>query len=113
MAATPILEFRDARTTVNFESRRGNPRWRMTAIDDGGVRMFRTGQEVTNVALLEAKRRFQDIGDGKPTVSDDLLAQMVGQALTSCVDIGGCEAVSRKKQVAFSLIQVGLQEVIC
>ena len=41
------------------------------------------------MALLEAKRRFQVIEDGKPTVSDGLLAQMVGQALTSVLDLSG------------------------
>lgn len=42
--------------------------------------MFRPG-EASTVALLEAKRRFQLIEDGKPSISDEPLAQMTGQAL--------------------------------
>ena len=93
-----VVEFRDERATVSylFES---EPRYRVLAIDDGGVRMFQAGQNPLNVALIEAKRRFQVIEDGRPTVSDGLLAQMVGQALTLLVSRGP-ERVRASRQVA-------------
>ena len=85
LAAARIAEFRDDRASVSVDFL-AEPSWGITIIDDGGVRMFRRGRDAEEVALLEAKRRFQVIEDGKPTVSDGLLAQMVGQALTLLVD---------------------------
>ncbi|KAL7804651.1 hypothetical protein V8C44DRAFT_352788 [Trichoderma aethiopicum] len=50
------------------------------AIDDGGVQA--AGQSgMLQVAIVEAKRTFQAIRDGRPTVSDELLGQIVGEAL--------------------------------
>ncbi|TFB03498.1 hypothetical protein CCMA1212_004377 [Trichoderma ghanense] len=55
------------------------PKW--TAIDDGGIQVADRNNRVYQVALLEAKRAFQPIQDGRPTVSDELLGQIVGEAL--------------------------------
>lgn len=33
------------------------------------------------VAILEAKRGFQEVDEGVSTISDELLAQVVGEAL--------------------------------
>lgn len=87
LTVAPILEFRDDRTTVSCESGTRAKR-RLQATDDGGVFAFRVGHVVRNMALLEAKRRFQVVEDGKPIVSDGLLAQMVGQALISRIAAG-------------------------
>lgn len=73
----PLIHFRDQRQmhtiTVSEEAR-------ITAIDDGGVQIY-TGEKILQVAILEGKRTFQNLDDGKPTVSDKVLAQMVGEAL--------------------------------
>jgi hypothetical protein len=82
---TPILEFRDERVSVSYKF--SSPKSTLLAIDDGGIRKFEPGQ-VRQVALMEAKRCFQAIENGRPTVSDGLLAQMAGQALLSLVDDG-------------------------
>lgn len=84
-AAARIAEFRDDRATASFVFEAAPTRG-VTAIDDGGVHLFWAGRRAANVALLEAKRRFQVVEDGKPTVSDGVLAQMAGQALTLLLD---------------------------
>lgn len=78
----PIVEFRNEK--VSYSSQLLSQSERATqAIDDGGIRMLQTDGKAMGVALLEAKRRLLAIQDGKPTVSDGSLAQMVGQALLS------------------------------
>ncbi|KAK4075139.1 uncharacterized protein Triagg1_4803 [Trichoderma aggressivum f. europaeum] len=53
----------------------------ISAADDGGIQMWDTARRVfRQVALLEAKRTLEFVG-GKPFVTDEVLAQMVGQAL--------------------------------
>ncbi|KAH6650724.1 hypothetical protein F5144DRAFT_637880 [Chaetomium tenue] len=58
------------------------------AVDDGGVRLLSLPglKDSRIVALMEAKQRFQDFEDGKPVISDGLLAQMAGQALLVLLD---------------------------
>ncbi|KAL6884149.1 hypothetical protein HDV57DRAFT_493804 [Trichoderma longibrachiatum] len=56
-----------------------DPKW--TAIDDGGIQVVDHNGRVYQVALLEAKRAFQPIQNGRPSVSDALLAQTVAEAL--------------------------------
>ncbi|AEO70395.1 d7e97f78-b2a0-49c4-900a-46db6049e10d [Thermothielavioides terrestris] len=83
--SSPIFEFRDERLTVSHVLA-ASPRSAIQAVDDGGVRMFHPRGKDVQVAMLEAKRCFQAIDDGKPVVSDGLLAQMVGQAVVSLLD---------------------------
>ncbi|KAK2743591.1 hypothetical protein FQN55_007189 [Onygenales sp. PD_40] len=55
---------------------------RYEAIDDGGVQLWSPGRNL-QVALVEAKRNFQTINEGRPTLSDELLGQVVGEALAA------------------------------
>lgn len=95
----PILEFRDERVTHASTT---PSRWKLRAIDDGGVRILRDQEvgerESQHVALVEAKRHFQVIEEGRPTVSDRLLAQMAGEALASVLAPKN-PAVSQSRQV--------------
>lgn len=75
----PYVQYRDMRLMYRSEADQdqNNP---LVATDDGGVQIMQldTGFQV---AILEAKRDFQDINDGVPMISDKLLAQVVGEAL--------------------------------
>ncbi|KAK4034278.1 hypothetical protein C8A01DRAFT_39245 [Parachaetomium inaequale] len=94
--STPTLEFHDERSSASYQLRTGPASTAsIQAIDDGGVRMFQPGDESLGVALVEAKRSFQAIEEGRPTVSDGLLAQMVGQALLTRLDSLKHKLVSR------------------
>ncbi|KAJ6445010.1 hypothetical protein O9K51_03412 [Purpureocillium lavendulum] len=74
----PFVEFRDERLTYSYSLGQSN----VHAVDDGGIRVFDPLRRVTRqVALLEGKRTFQTLVDGKAVVTDELLAQMVGEAL--------------------------------
>ncbi|PGH30947.1 hypothetical protein GX50_06304 [[Emmonsia] crescens] len=75
----PFIQYRDERLgyTYNSGARKG-----FEAIDDGGVQL-EWPRNKRQVALPEAKRSFQDITNGRPTVSDKLLGQIVGEALAS------------------------------
>lgn len=50
------------------------------AIDNGGVQVMYSDNSF-QVAILEAKRGFQEVSEGVLTISDELLAQVVGEAL--------------------------------
>ncbi|UKZ64340.1 uncharacterized protein TrAtP1_005557 [Trichoderma atroviride] len=72
-----LLSWRDQRVTYGYK---GDSRT-VSATDDGGVEMWSPGnQNFRQVALLEAKRSLRNVG-GQPFVSDEILAQMVGQAI--------------------------------
>ncbi|KAM0259658.1 hypothetical protein ACHAQJ_003237 [Trichoderma viride] len=74
------------------------------AIDDGGMHII---QESRNnriqVALLEAKRTFQQINDGKPVVSDDLLGQVAGEALA--LRSSGNQSISRDNVIVIVVVK--------
>ncbi|KKZ61921.1 hypothetical protein EMCG_00483 [[Emmonsia] crescens] len=53
---------------------------RYEAIDDGGIQLWNPGRNM-QVALVEAKRSFRMVNEGRPTLSDELLGQVVGEAL--------------------------------
>ncbi|UKZ73750.1 hypothetical protein TrVFT333_001400 [Trichoderma virens FT-333] len=60
---------------------RGRLRYRgenSESVDEGGIEAIPSGMQV---ALLEAKRLFQHMENGRPVVSDNLLSQVVGVAL--------------------------------
>ncbi|KAL7946513.1 hypothetical protein V8C42DRAFT_320874 [Trichoderma barbatum] len=75
----PFIHFRDARLTHRYQTIVENTT--VEAIDDGGLQLLGRNGVLFQVALLEGKRAFQTIVDGKPKVSDELLAQLVGEAL--------------------------------
>jgi hypothetical protein len=74
----PVVQFRDERLAYRHETLQR--KLKIEAIDDGSLRLLGKDGRV-HVAMLEAKRTFQTIVDGAPTVSDRVLAQMVGEAL--------------------------------
>lgn len=52
------------------------------AVDDGGVQFFdKENGSLVQVALVEGKRTFQKIVNGEAVITDEFLAQMVGEAL--------------------------------
>ncbi|KJZ69313.1 hypothetical protein HIM_11291 [Hirsutella minnesotensis 3608] len=77
----PFLEFRSKRLLYSY--RLGGPQNAfVNAVDDGGIQIYDSKRELLHqVALLEGKRTFQKITDGKADISDELLGQMVGEAL--------------------------------
>lgn len=75
---SPFIHFRDSRLTSDFQPPDSR---RIRATDDGGLQ-FHVGNETRQVACLEAKRAFQALDkDGRPTISDQTLGQVVGEAL--------------------------------
>lgn len=75
----PFIRFRDQRLTSSYKTAYKDDMIRST--DDGGLQIC-TGEEMLQVASLEGKRSFQTFDkDGKPTVSDQTLGQIVGEAL--------------------------------
>ncbi|UKZ80961.1 hypothetical protein TrVFT333_008726 [Trichoderma virens FT-333] len=77
--AGPFVHFRDVRLTHRYQTSIENVT--VEAIDDGGLQLLGRNGALLQVALLEGKRAFQTIVDGKPRISDELLAQLVGEAL--------------------------------
>jgi hypothetical protein len=83
-----VVEFRDAKVRIAVQSPLLNRK--MVAIDDGGLclRKELNGRfELikNHVAILEGKRQFQCLEDGRPVISDDCLAQMTCEALVVAV----------------------------
>ncbi|KAH8800793.1 hypothetical protein F5884DRAFT_808848 [Xylogone sp. PMI_703] len=71
-----FVQYRDERLAYIYTG--GDKR--LEAIDDGGMKLI-TPRKTVQVAILEAKRSFQEISEGRPTISNELLAQIVGEAL--------------------------------
>lgn len=87
------IHFRDERLTSSFSC---SPTKQVQATDDGGLQVCR-GLEFLQVAMLEGKRAFQRFSiQGKPTVPDKTLSQMVGQALAQRRD-GSAGAISQNE----------------
>src|SRR5271155_146087 len=63
----PVVQFRDERLAYRHGTLQR--KLKIEAIDDGGLRLLEKDGCV-HVAMLEAKRTFQTIVDGAPTVSD-------------------------------------------
>lgn len=81
--ANPFLYFRDERQTSSFAD---DPR--IYAVDDGGIQYIKPNGQRWHVAMLEGKRTFTKVIDGVPIISDELLAQMVGEALAvRCAEV--------------------------
>lgn len=55
------------------------------ATDDGGLRRFDKNGRHSHVAAIESKRAITVVGEGKCTVPDGVLAQIVGEALALCL----------------------------
>ncbi|KAK4077625.1 hypothetical protein Purlil1_12263 [Purpureocillium lilacinum] len=81
-----VVEFRDAR--LRFDVTTPRLERRIVATDDGGLCLREKSAgvfELTNkcLAILEAKKRFQRIIDGRPIISDTCLGQMTCEALAA------------------------------
>ncbi|KAJ5804203.1 uncharacterized protein N7518_000506 [Penicillium psychrosexuale] len=82
-----VVEFRD----VKLRTRAVLGGNKITAIDDGGlcIRIEAKDNKFIlqndHVAILEAKRKFQCLEEGKPIISDKCLAQMTCEALLARV----------------------------
>ncbi|KXG52851.1 uncharacterized protein PGRI_081070 [Penicillium griseofulvum] len=79
-----VVEFRDAKVRIAVQSPLLNRK--IVAIDDGGLclrKEFNGRFELikNHLAILEGKRQFQCLEDGRPVISDDCLAQMTCEAL--------------------------------
>lgn len=83
-----LVEFSGTRRYLS--ARLGSPHAhapQLCATADGELRVLRTddkggfGNQGGAVALLEAKKRFKVVRNGRPVITDDLLGQMVGEAL--------------------------------
>ncbi|KAL6816758.1 hypothetical protein V8C40DRAFT_269205 [Trichoderma camerunense] len=76
----PSLIWRADNSVHSFVGSTTNVERTISAADDGGIQMWDTTRRVfRQVALLEAKRTLEFAKE--PRVSDEVLAQMVGQAL--------------------------------
>lgn len=72
------VQIRDERLHYTYKTEGKN----IHAFDDGGAYLFRPSDDASlQVSLLEGKSSFQAIENGKPSVPDNLLAQLAGQAL--------------------------------
>ncbi|EAQ93269.1 predicted protein [Chaetomium globosum CBS 148.51] len=82
-----VAETRVERVSANYQLQSGS-NCILWAVEDGGVRLLSLPglKDSRIVALMETKQRFQDLEDGKPVISDGLLAQMAGQALLVLLD---------------------------
>lgn len=85
--AMSIVDFRDEKlwmTVFTPELMK-----QLQAVDDGGLRLWYRrdsggyGLADSHVAMVEAKRRFQLIDDGRPVITDAAFAQMTCEALTA------------------------------
>lgn len=72
------VHFRDERQTYDYPATQRNKV--VEATDDGGLQLS-DGGNTLQVALLEAKRGFGTRVEGRPVVSDEVLGQLVGEAL--------------------------------
>ncbi|KAK1254250.1 hypothetical protein MKX08_008245 [Trichoderma sp. CBMAI-0020] len=73
------LTWRDEK--IRYHYSRGPSQPDVVAIDDGGVQIWVPGsRHFRQVVLLEAKRALRNV-DGKLQVTDEVLAQMVAQAI--------------------------------
>ncbi|POR34352.1 Uncharacterized protein TPAR_05433, partial [Tolypocladium paradoxum] len=81
-----VVEFRDAR--VRLDATTPALERRIMATDDGGFCLREKSAGVFKlskncVAILEAKRRFQCVMDGRPVISDTCFGQMTCEALVA------------------------------
>ncbi|KAK5997891.1 hypothetical protein PT974_00257 [Cladobotryum mycophilum] len=74
----PYVEFCDQRKLYAHTWTLGGTR--LEAIDDGGIQV-RNSKRPVQVAILEAKRTFQTVDEGKPAIGDKLLGQILAEAL--------------------------------
>lgn len=85
-------EFRDVKLFLSVDTPGGK---QLRAADDGGISYLYLGPKGRGYstinphgAIIEAKKRFQQIDDGRPVVSDESFAQMVGEALAARLSPG-------------------------
>lgn len=73
--ASPYLEYRDESITYSDKA----SKWQ--AIDSGGIQVATVDQKIYQVTVLNVKSTFQRVENGRPTVPDQLLSEIVGGAL--------------------------------
>ncbi|RMD40907.1 hypothetical protein DV735_g4218, partial [Chaetothyriales sp. CBS 134920] len=79
------VEFDDQKLELKFKTQQA----KYTSIDDGGLNIVRDGDQIVGrVAIIETKRALGTIVDGRPVLSDERFAQIVGQALSMRVQTG-------------------------
>ncbi|KAJ5917543.1 hypothetical protein N7466_011097 [Penicillium verhagenii] len=81
-----VVEFRDAKARLS--ARTPKLKRKIIAIDDGGLCLREESRGIfkvlkSRVAILEAKRQFQCLENGRPTISDNCFAQMTCEALVA------------------------------
>lgn len=77
----PFLEFRSKRLTYSYTMDVSTESF-FRAIDDGGIVVTDYARNrVHQVALLEGKRVLERVTEGKAGIPDELLGQMIGEAL--------------------------------
>ncbi|KAH7108782.1 hypothetical protein EDB81DRAFT_673295 [Dactylonectria macrodidyma] len=81
-----VVEFRDAKTRLVATT--PHQQRRVVAIDDGGLFLrenFAGKSRIlkSHVAILEAKKQFQRIENGRPVISDSCFAQMTCEAMAA------------------------------
>ncbi|KAI2741992.1 hypothetical protein DTO013F2_8655 [Penicillium roqueforti] len=81
-----VVEFRDAKTRLS--ARTPKLKRKIIAIDDGGLCLREESRGLfkvlkSRVVILEAKRQFQCLENGQPTISDNCFAQMTCEALVA------------------------------
>ncbi|KAH7303564.1 hypothetical protein B0I35DRAFT_485054 [Stachybotrys elegans] len=75
--SSPFIQYRDERQTYSYDT---PTHTLVRATDDGGLQLF-DGEDMKQVAMVEGKRNFKVTINGEPVVSDEVLAQLVGEAL--------------------------------
>ncbi|PYH63720.1 uncharacterized protein BO88DRAFT_305017, partial [Aspergillus vadensis CBS 113365] len=81
-----VVEYRYMRASLSAFTEKG--RRKISAVDDGGLCLRRRVKDAfvvtkDRVAIIEAKRDFQSIQDGRPVISEKRLAQMTREALVA------------------------------
>lgn len=81
-----LAEFRDEKISLSVKTPVGQI---LRAVDDGGIcylTLASSGRYHTidsHMAMIEAKKRFQNIENGQPVITDECLAQMTCEALAA------------------------------
>lgn len=82
-----VIEFRDAKRRLTGITA-SLLRRKIVAVDDGGLCRRKAQSDIfaidkERVAIIEAKKQFQCVENGRPTISDSCLAQMTCEALVA------------------------------
>ncbi|KAK5987034.1 hypothetical protein PT974_11150 [Cladobotryum mycophilum] len=76
-----VVEYRDAKRAISVPATK---ELKISATDDGGLYLWNDNDNMIQqptLAILETKKRFHRVDDGRPVIVDECLAQMTGEAL--------------------------------